>query len=314
MITPKKNLGQNFLVDQKVINNLVKTAQITKNDIVLEIGAGTGHVTQELSKRAKKVLAVEFDRDLIPVLQKNLQNHANVKIINEDILKLNLKDMRYAENGTRITTVVGSIPFQITSPLIHKLLRASNWSFGGEGRRSSEALAKEEKKLSFCHSGLDPESDRPGCQILNQVQDDNQRLEISAAPEITLLVQREVAEKITAAPPNATYLSNFVRGLADVKYIRKVPKKSFQPQPKVDGAVIKIEPHYDVLINHNINPQEWSDFLHKGFKHPRKMLRNTFENPALKTASIDPTTRPQELEVTQWINLLKKTPTNLQKP
>ncbi len=263
MLKPKKNLGQNFLVDEKVIKNLVETAGITKDNTVLEIGAGTGNVTRELAKRAGKVLAVEFDRALIPVLQKTLQNYNNIKIINEDILKLNLSGMRYAERGKLISTVVGSIPFQITSPLIHKLLGAN------------EHNGSEVKEAALHY------------------------------PTIIILIQKEVAEKINAAPPNANYLSSFVQGLANVTYIQNVPKTAFDPKPNVEGAIIKIEPHYNVLINHNFSPLNWRTFLHKGFKHPRKMLRNTFDENTLKAVSIAPTARPQELEVTQWINLLK---------
>src|SRR3990172_8308738 len=86
----KKSLGQNFLVDQRAVQDLVETAGVRKDDAVLEVGAGTGVVTLELAKRGGKIIAVEFDRDLIPTLRENLKEFQNVEIINADILSLDL--------------------------------------------------------------------------------------------------------------------------------------------------------------------------------------------------------------------------------
>ena len=307
MVRTKKSLGQNFLTDQKVIRNLVKAANLSKNDTVLEIGAGTGVITRELARQAGKVIAVEFDRDLIPILKlnlKGLKGSETIEVINDDILKLNLK-------GLKGFKIVGSIPYQITSPLIHKLIFEGGWQVA------------------------------------------------------VLLIQKEVAEKIIAQPPKATYLSNFTQAFAEVKVIKNVPKTAFKPQPEVDGAIVKLtnknnrcplnyrhsefalkpdrqgsnvktqNPNKSQgpkskgrfgfrilsLVRHltlgflispkgvlnqlqnskmEISPQNWSAFLHRGFAHPRKMLNKAFPKEVLEKAGINPHQRPQELTITEW--------------
>ncbi|HLD96601.1 MAG TPA: rRNA adenine dimethyltransferase family protein, partial [Patescibacteria group bacterium] len=116
----KKSLGQNFLVDQRAVQDLVETAGVRKDDAVLEVGAGTGVVTLELAKRGGKIIAVEFDRDLIPTLRENLKEFQNVEIINADILSLDLIPYTLSPSFK----IVGAIPYQITSPLIHKILHS----------------------------------------------------------------------------------------------------------------------------------------------------------------------------------------------
>jgi len=121
-LTPKKSFGQNFLIDQEVVTDLVSAADLTRKDVVVEIGSGTGVVTKELAKRAGKVLAFEFDRDLIPVLEKNLSGFDNIEIINGDFLKLGDSFILSSIKESTPYKIVGSIPYQITSPLIHKII------------------------------------------------------------------------------------------------------------------------------------------------------------------------------------------------
>jgi len=119
-VKPKKYLGQNFLVDRQVAKSLVEAADIKKSDIVLEVGAGMGALTHLIAQKVKKVIAVEFDPDIIPTLKKNLKGLTNVEIVNTDILKLS------ADYWQLATKIVGSIPYQITSPLIHKILHSKD--------------------------------------------------------------------------------------------------------------------------------------------------------------------------------------------
>ena len=297
MIQPKKSLGQNFLKDLKVVQDLVNAANITKDDTVLEIGAGTGVITKKLAKQAGRVIAVEFDRDLIPTLQLNLKGLKNVEIISEDILELDVnriykRTLRHSERQRRISDgtqeilrpdksglrmtklprfkIIGSIPYQITSPLIHKLILEGGWSVA------------------------------------------------------VLLIQKEVAKKITAQPPQAAYLSNLAQMFTKVELVRIVPKTAFWPQPKVDGAIIKMYRDTEIPKHRNtghrplrhpepvsgsdrldIAPKEWSGFLHRGFAHPRKMLNKSFPKDILEKAGIDPTKRPQELTIAEWVKIYR---------
>ena len=239
----KKELGQNFLVDQRIISDTIKSARISANDVVVEVGAGTGALTRPLAERARKVIAVEIDKDLIPDLQTNLEGLENVEIINEDILKLDTSHYLLATNFK----IVGSIPYQITSPLIHKLLK---------------------------------ETPRP--------------------KSITIIVQKEVGEKIVAKPPQATYLSNFVANFGQAKILRTIKPNAFRPQPSVDSALLHITIHHKPLT---IEPERLSAFLHHGFAQPRKMLNKRFPAETLQKLGIDPKRRPQTLSFEEWIKL-----------
>jgi len=202
-LRPKRSLGQNFLVDKSVVEDLVKSSQVKKTDTVLEVGAGTGAVTKNLARLAGKVIAVEFDSDLIPTLKTHLRGIKNVEVVNADVLDL---DPEYFRSSSKI---VGAIPYQITSPLIHKIL----------------------------HSQFRPKS-------------------------ITFIVQKEVAEKIAATPPDATYLSNFVANFGEARIIKVIKPGAFSPQPKVDSAIIHIELYPKPKVEDTLKLEK---FLHHGF-------------------------------------------------
>lgn len=126
-IKPKKSLGQNFLVDGNVLRKIVAAAEITPDDSVLEVGAGIGVLTKKLAEKAGMVTAVEKDRSLAPVLREVLGIRENVRLLFEDILKVNLQELFSEES--RMTTginlkVVANIPYYITSPLIFNLLES----------------------------------------------------------------------------------------------------------------------------------------------------------------------------------------------
>lgn len=114
----KKRYGQNFLIDPHVLDKIVAAAEITKEDMVLEIGPGIGTLTQYLAKAARKVVAVEIDASLIPVLADTLQEYPNVKVIHQDVLKLDLKELVEKENEGRPVKVVANLPYYITTPII----------------------------------------------------------------------------------------------------------------------------------------------------------------------------------------------------
>lgn len=114
----QKKFGQNFLIDAHVLEKIMDAAEITKEDCVLEIGPGIGTMTQYLAERAGKVLAVEIDDNLIPILQETLSMYDNVQIIHADVLKLNLDELVQKENEGKPIKVVANLPYYITTPII----------------------------------------------------------------------------------------------------------------------------------------------------------------------------------------------------
>ncbi len=120
--TFQKRYGQNFLVDTHVMDKIMDAAEITYDDHVIEIGPGIGSMTQYLCERAGRVTAVEIDKDLIPILNETLKDYDNVRIINEDILKLDLNKLIMEENNGKPAKVVANLPYYITTPIIMGLL------------------------------------------------------------------------------------------------------------------------------------------------------------------------------------------------
>lgn len=114
----QKKFGQNFLIDTHVLDKIISAAHITKEDMVLEIGPGIGTMTQYLAEVAGKVIAVEIDKNLIPILSDTLSEYQNVRIINEDVLKLDLRKLADEENGGKAIKVVANLPYYITTPII----------------------------------------------------------------------------------------------------------------------------------------------------------------------------------------------------
>lgn len=120
----RKNFGQNFLIDDHILTKIVDSAEITKDDCVLEIGPGIGTMTQYLCERAGKVIAVEIDNSLIPILEDTLSEYDNVTILNQDILKVNIPELAEKYNGGRPIKVVANLPYYITTPIVMGLFES----------------------------------------------------------------------------------------------------------------------------------------------------------------------------------------------
>ena len=120
----QKKFGQNFLIDEHVITKIINAAEITKDDLVLEIGPGIGTMTQYLAESARKVVAVEIDKNLIPILGETLAEYDNVTVINEDILKLDINRLVEEENDGKPIKVVANLPYYITTPIIMGLFES----------------------------------------------------------------------------------------------------------------------------------------------------------------------------------------------
>ena len=118
----QKKFGQNFLIDTHVLDKIIAAAHIGPEDFVLEIGPGIGTMTQYLAEAAREVVAVEIDKNLIPILQDTLSDYNNVSVINDDILKVDIRQMAEERNGGKPIKVVANLPYYITTPIIMGLL------------------------------------------------------------------------------------------------------------------------------------------------------------------------------------------------
>ena len=121
----QKKFGQNFLIDPHVLDKIIGAAGVTKEDMVLEIGPGIGTMTQYLAEAAREVVAVEIDNNLIPILKETLAEYDNVTVINEDILKVDIKKLTEEHNGGRPIKVVANLPYYITTPIIMGLFESN---------------------------------------------------------------------------------------------------------------------------------------------------------------------------------------------
>jgi len=273
-IFPSKGLGQNFLVDKSVLKKIIKAANLTKKDVVLEIGPGIGNLTRELARKTKRVIAVEKDPKLVKILKETLlKEHSffstlryarvkefkNIEIIQSDILKI--QDTRYKIQDTY--KVVANLPFYIVAPVIRKFL--------------------ESHKVQPC--------------------------------TMTLMVQKEVAQRICARPPDMNLLAVSVQFYAEPEIISYVSKKSFWPQPKVDSAILKITPLGKKAATAGILPEEFFRVVKAGFFQPRKQISNNFSKMLkldkektkkwLLKNGVKPEDRAENLLVEDWIKLTK---------
>lgn len=222
----QKRFGQNFLVDTHVLDKIIQAAGLTKEDMVLEIGPGIGTMTQYLAENAGRVMAVEIDSNLIPILEETLKDYDNVTVINEDILKVDVKALAEEYNGGRPIKVVANLPYYITTPIIMGLFES--------------------------------------------------RVPIE---NITVMVQKEVAERMQAGPGTKNYgaLSLAVQYYAEPYIVANVPPNCFIPRPSVGSAVIR-------LTRHEKMPVEVKDeklmfaLIRASFNQRRKTLQNSLSN------------------------------------
>lgn len=120
-ITANKNLGQNFLIDDEAVTRIIDAAKVSKEDLIIEIGPGLGTLTKELLEKAGKVICIELDKRMMEILEDRFSMYTNFKVINEDVLKVNLKDLIQQEK-IKTAKIVANLPYYITTPIIMKLL------------------------------------------------------------------------------------------------------------------------------------------------------------------------------------------------
>ncbi|MCI9441598.1 MAG: 16S rRNA (adenine(1518)-N(6)/adenine(1519)-N(6))-dimethyltransferase RsmA [Ruminococcus sp.] len=226
--TFQKKFGQNFLIDTHVLDKIIRSAEITKEDLVLEIGPGIGTMTQYLACAAGKVIAVEVDKALLPILKDTLDGYENVQIINNDILKVDIAELVEKENAGRPIKVAANLPYYITTPIIMGLLE-------------------------------------------NHVP----------VKSITVMVQKEVASRMQAAPGTKDYgaLSLAVQYYAEPYIVANVPQNCFIPRPKVGSAVIRLERYAEppVFVK---DEKLLFQIIRASFNQRRKTLANGLKNAA----------------------------------
>lgn len=224
--TFRKKFGQNFLIDSHVVEKIIRAAEVTKEECVLEIGPGIGTMTQHLAEHARQVIAVEIDGSLIPILNETLASYDNVTVINQDILKTDICALAKEYNGGKPVKVVANLPYYITTPIIMKLFESN-------------------------------------------VPLDN----------ITVMVQKEVADRMQAGPGNKEYgaLSLAVQYYAKPYIAANVPPNCFIPRPNVGSAVIRLTRHKNPPVQVD-DPQFMFQLIRASFNQRRKTLQNGLNN------------------------------------
>ena len=262
-MSAKKKFGQNFLIDSNVLDGIVTASGVTDKDCVLEIGPGIGSLTQYLAEAANKVVAVEIDKSLIPVLADTLSEYNNVTVINEDVLKVNIDAIVEEYNNGKPIKVVANLPYYITTPIIMKLFE----------------------------SGAKIES-------------------------ITVMVQKEVADRMVMGPGNKDYgsLSLAVGYYANASKVMDVSPSSFIPQPGVGSAVVKLLRYDEPAVK--VNDEKYMfEIIRTAFNQRRKTLSNALSNnkslkvtreqvqDSLKNMGLNELSRGETLDLEQFAQL-----------
>lgn len=243
----QKKFGQNFLIDENVLNSIADAAGIGPEDCVLEIGPGMGALTGYLLDRARKVIAVEVDKMLIPILEGTVGKDEKLILINDDILKVDIDGLIEKENSGRPIKVVANLPYYITTPIIMELL--------GRG---------------------------------------------SAIESITVMIQKEVAERMTEGPGSKAYgaLSLAVAFYSKAHTVMTVSKNSFYPRPDVDSAVIRLDVYKPEERPVKCDdPEQMFRIIKAAFGQRRKTLANALSHSAeldLKREDIENALRKME--------------------
>jgi 16S rRNA (adenine1518-N6/adenine1519-N6)-dimethyltransferase len=268
-IKANKRFGQNFLIDDYILKNIIDVSNITTDDLVIEIGPGLGNLTEYILDVASYALLVEIDDNMISILDDRFKDKTNYNLINEDILKTNIDEIiEKIEKENKIkyenVKVVANLPYYITTPIIFKLLQDS-------------------KRIST----------------------------------ITVMVQKEVAERIIAKPKSKDYgiLTIMVDYFSNAKIEFLVPPNSFIPEPGVTSAILKLEKCKKYSVG---DENKFFELVHKAFAQRRKKVSNSLESNKfnnmnkesiemiLKKCDISETARAEELSILQYIELINK--------
>ena len=240
---PRKRFGQNFLVDQQIINQIVSTISPKKNDHIIEIGPGKGALTFPLIDYLESIHVIEIDRDLIALLQK--KNNLKITIHESDALVFNFDQFKQK------VRIVGNLPYNISSPLLFHLL--------------------------------------------------NYRDNII---DMTFMLQKEVVDRIVAPPGSKVYgrISVIMQTFFDTELMFVVPKESFDPQPKIESAILYLKTKKQPLVQ-NSKPLE--EIVKIAFSQRRKTLKNCLKSVLNQSQTeIDLSQRAEMLSVENFVTLM----------
>lgn len=267
-ISANKKLGQNFLIDENTIEQIVEKADVGKNDLIIEIGPGLGNLTSKLLDKAGKVIAIELDTKMLTILNDRFKFYDNIELINQDILKVDLNSLIKENLNEDLKTckIVANLPYYITTPIIVKLLE--------------------------------------------------ERLNIYS---ITVMVQKEVAERLTSVPgidKNIGAITYDIYYYCDSEIVLNVPRSFFLPEPDVDSSVISLK----LLKEPRVKPkdeQKMFNLIKLSFSQKRKTLQNSLVNNGfcsskveseqiLKDSGINPNARPETLSLEEFEKISEK--------
>jgi 16S rRNA (adenine1518-N6/adenine1519-N6)-dimethyltransferase len=261
-LRPIRDRGQNFLLDESVIELMVDEAEISSESNVLEVGPGLGPLTEVLLGRGARVCAVEFDPSLARVMRERFQTE-KLTLIEGDFLSFSTTELinHLGTTSEGSYKIVANLPYSITSAAIKKILT---------------------------------ESPRP--------------------QTATVMIQREVAQRIIAEPPNSSLLSIVVRTYGESKISTYVPRSAFWPQPKVDSAVLHISLYSSAEIPERIGglePEKFISVVRQAFSEPRKQIKNTLGNrygtervvTVAEAVGLSPQIRPERVHFREWVQL-----------
>lgn len=269
-IKANKSLGQNFLINDNAVTEIIKASNITNEDLVIEIGPGLGTLTKEILKKAGKVICIELDKKMVQILNDRFGNDEKFNIINEDVLKVDLNKIIKEEKETRKlknAKIVANLPYYITTPIIMKLL---------------------EEKLDL--------------------------------EQITVMIQKEVAKRLTAKPGSKETgaITYSIYYYAKAKELLEVKKESFIPAPEVTSEVIelKIRKEKPIKIENEEEEKKLFKIIKNAFTQRRKTLLNAlvntkiFENKTegqeiLKKLGLEENIRAEKLTLEDFANLEK---------
>ena len=280
----KKGLGQNFLADPVHLDRIVAAAELARDDVVIEVGPGVGTLTARLAGQAGRVVAVELDSSLLPALRETLAGHDNVAIVQGDILQL---------DPGQLSMVNGQLPIVNETP-----------------PADSGSLAIDNYPLTIGHYKV-------VANLPYYITSAAIRHLLTAAPPPALLVltvQREVAQRIVARPPQMSLLAVSVQYFADPEIVARIPAGAFYPPPKVDSAILRLRLRPQPAVNAS-SEETFFRVVRAGFSQPRKQLHNSLKSglalPAeavqalLAVAGIAPERRAETLTLEEWGQLTR---------